>query len=265
MDILLDQIIFGLVVGLVAELASCQRHGPGRGIISRSMSAASCAMLGGGWLGRVMGLYRQGRGGGLPSWPWSARSWCSVYLPAGLSGRSGDCRRFVASSLERHLRLRAVDHRTGLTRDPGSGMPGPRASSTRARAMLPVLVGDLPLKPGCPPGRLCPNFARAAVVEDHVELVVASRTTRLSKCAADRDSPTPSITTVWAWQQGRRVFVDLDPAADHLRRTASGSPDARCCDRWRRGPAARSRARRRFTRSISVSRILVVEAAGRGW
>jgi uncharacterized membrane protein YeaQ/YmgE (transglycosylase-associated protein family) len=60
MDILL-WIVFGLVVGLVAKLIM-----PGRdsgGIILTIVLGVVGALLG-GWLGRVMGLYREGEAAG---------------------------------------------------------------------------------------------------------------------------------------------------------------------------------------------------------
>ena len=60
MDILL-WIVFGLVVGIVAKLIM-PGHDPG-GIIVTIVLGIVGAMLG-GWLGRVMGLYREGEAAG---------------------------------------------------------------------------------------------------------------------------------------------------------------------------------------------------------
>jgi uncharacterized membrane protein YeaQ/YmgE (transglycosylase-associated protein family) len=60
MDILL-WIVFGLVVGVVAKLIMPGRD-PG-GIIVTIVLGIVGAMLG-GWLGRVMGLYREGEAAG---------------------------------------------------------------------------------------------------------------------------------------------------------------------------------------------------------
>ena len=60
MDILL-WIVFGLVVGIVAKLVMPGRD-PG-GIILTIVLGIAGAMLG-GWIGRVMGLYRQGEAAG---------------------------------------------------------------------------------------------------------------------------------------------------------------------------------------------------------
>ena len=60
MDILL-WIVFGLVVGIVAKLIMPGRD-PG-GIIVTIVLGVVGAMLG-GWIGRVMGLYREGEAAG---------------------------------------------------------------------------------------------------------------------------------------------------------------------------------------------------------
>lgn len=60
MDVLL-WIVFGLVVGIVAKLIMPGRD-PG-GIIVTIVLGIVGAMLG-GWLGRVMGLYREGEAAG---------------------------------------------------------------------------------------------------------------------------------------------------------------------------------------------------------
>jgi uncharacterized membrane protein YeaQ/YmgE (transglycosylase-associated protein family) len=60
MDILL-WVVFGLVVGIVAKLLMPGRD-PG-GIIVTIVLGIVGAMLG-GWLGRVMGLYREGEAAG---------------------------------------------------------------------------------------------------------------------------------------------------------------------------------------------------------
>jgi uncharacterized membrane protein YeaQ/YmgE (transglycosylase-associated protein family) len=60
MDILL-WIVFGLVVGLVAKLLM-PGHDPG-GIILTIVLGIVGALLG-GWVGRVMGLYREGEAAG---------------------------------------------------------------------------------------------------------------------------------------------------------------------------------------------------------
>ena len=60
MDILL-WIVFGLVVGIVAKLIM-PGHDPG-GIFLTIILGVVGAMLG-GWIGRVMGLYREGEAAG---------------------------------------------------------------------------------------------------------------------------------------------------------------------------------------------------------
>ena len=83
MDILL-WIVFGLVVGLVAELIM---PGPDPAeILCTIMLGIVGAMLG-GWLGRVMGLYPRARRRA-SSWPWWARSSCSGIYRLAFSGRS---------------------------------------------------------------------------------------------------------------------------------------------------------------------------------
>jgi uncharacterized membrane protein YeaQ/YmgE (transglycosylase-associated protein family) len=60
MDILLS-IVFGLAVGIVAKLIM-PGHDPG-GIVLTIILGIVGALLG-GWIGRVLGLYREGEGAG---------------------------------------------------------------------------------------------------------------------------------------------------------------------------------------------------------
>jgi uncharacterized membrane protein YeaQ/YmgE (transglycosylase-associated protein family) len=60
MDILL-WILFGLVVGIVAKLLM---PGPDPGGIFLTIALGVVGALLGGWLGRVMGLYREGEAAG---------------------------------------------------------------------------------------------------------------------------------------------------------------------------------------------------------